>query len=314
MQVSMQSISCLEHVNSRAVEENTVLYKKTLEPIGRIMEVFGQVEHPFYIVRWPENMEDPHLQEKEEVYMNNTTIQYILPAQLNHIGTDASNVYDEEPNEKEIVSIECTEDLRGGEVVDGSEVVDYQRDYVIPSFPNSQSRQNPMQTVMPNPMQTVMPNPMQYPMQTAAFNPFMPAVAPQPTQPTQPANEYTGLDILRDSYFYIVCNKHLDCNRSSIVYQSSSSSPNRPPPLISMSSSSSSSSSFASSFFSSAAGAAAPAAGAAAPPVGMDTSLSSPEAISSSTFFPSRSARSFSIFSSSLSAPTASRTDLMFSA
>ena len=106
-----------------------------------------------------------------------------------------------------------------------------------------------------------------------------------------------------------------DENKSQFaVYQSSSSSPNRPPPLISMSSSSSSSSSFASSFFSSAAGAAAPAAGAAAPPVGMDTSLSSPEAISSSTFFPSRSARSFSIFSSSLSAPTASRTDLMFSA
>ena len=160
MQALMQSISRLESVNPRAVEENTVLYKKTLEPIGRIMEVFGQVEHPFYILRWPENMEDPHLQENDEVYMNNTTIQYILPAQLNHIGTDASNVYDEEPNEKEIVSIECTEDLRGGEVVDESEIVDYQRDYVIPSLPNSKSRQNPMQTVMPNPMQTAMPNPM----------------------------------------------------------------------------------------------------------------------------------------------------------
>ena len=286
----MQSTLYLELVSYRAVEENTVLYKKTLEPIGRIVEVFGQVEHPFYILRWPENMEDPHLKENEEVYMNNTTIQYILPAQLNHIGTDASNVYDEEPSEKEIVAIECTEDLRGGEVVDESEVVDYQRDYVIPSLPSPHSHQSQNQNQ--NQMQFIMPNQMQYQVQPAPFNPFIPTTAPQPTQPEQPTNEYTGLDILRDSYFFNVCNKQFDCNRSSIVYQSSSSSPNRPPPLISMSSSSSSSSSFASSFFSSAAGAADPAAGAAAPPVGMDTNFSSPDLISSSTFFPSRSARS----------------------
>ena len=98
-----------------------------------------------------------------------------------------------------------------------------------------------------------------------------------------------------------------------LAYQSSSSPPNRPPPLMSTSSSSSSSS-FSSSFFSSAGAAAPAAAGAAAPPAGMETSFSSPSLIISSMFFPSRSARSFSIFSSSASAPTDSRTVLMFSA
>ena len=59
---------------------------------------------------------NPNLKVNDVVYMNNTTIQYILPAQLNCVGTDASNFFDEEPTEKERMFVECTEDLKGGEI------------------------------------------------------------------------------------------------------------------------------------------------------------------------------------------------------
>ena len=87
-----------------------------MEPIGRIMEVFGQVEHPFYLVRWPKDMSNPNLAVNDVVYMNMTNAHFILPAQLNCVGTDASNVFDEEPNEKERVFIECTEDVVNNEI------------------------------------------------------------------------------------------------------------------------------------------------------------------------------------------------------
>lgn len=103
-------------MNNRAIEENSILYRLDLSPIGRVTEVFGQVEHPFYSLRWPRNMNNPNLQVNDVVYVNNTTIQYILPAQLNNVGTDASNFYDEEPSEKERMFVECTEDIKGGEI------------------------------------------------------------------------------------------------------------------------------------------------------------------------------------------------------
>lgn len=119
----------------RAIEENTILFHKSMEPVGRIMEVFGQVEHPYYVLRWPKSREDPHLTVGDSVYMNNADVHFILPAQLNTLGTDASNYYDEEPSEKERVMIECTEDVKGDEVPDESGLteVNYQQDYVIPS-------------------------------------------------------------------------------------------------------------------------------------------------------------------------------------
>ena len=84
--------------------------------VMNIMEVFGQVEHPFYLVRWPKDMSNPNLAVNDVVYMNMTNAHFILPAQLNSVGTDASNVFDEEPNEKERVFIECTEDVVNNEI------------------------------------------------------------------------------------------------------------------------------------------------------------------------------------------------------
>ena len=112
----MQSILILRRLYSRAIEENSILYRLDLNPVGRITEVFGQVEHPFYTLRWPKNMSNPQLSINDVVYVNNTTIQYILPAQLNCVGTDASNLFDEEPSEKERMFVECTEDIKGGEI------------------------------------------------------------------------------------------------------------------------------------------------------------------------------------------------------
>ena len=112
----MQSILILRRLYSRAIEENSILYRLDLNPVGRITEVFGQVEHPFYTLRWPKNMSNPQLRINDVVYVNNTTIQYILPAQLNCVGTDASNLFDEEPSEKERMFVECTEDIKGGEI------------------------------------------------------------------------------------------------------------------------------------------------------------------------------------------------------
>ena len=169
----------------RAVEENTVLYRQSLEPIGRIVEVFGQVEHPFYVLRWPKSMEDPHLLKGDVVYLNNTTIHYILPAQLNHVGTDASNVFDEEPNDRERALIECTEDLKEGEVVDETETINYQQEFVIPPDQEHWRSDASVAKVSTN-------------------NPFLESPTPKPL--FKP-NEYSGLDILKSSYFFIVCIK-----------------------------------------------------------------------------------------------------------
>ena len=158
---------------SRANEENTILFQKSMEPVGRIMEVFGQVEHPYYVLRWPKSRDDPHLAVGDTVYMNNTDVHFILPAQLNTTGTDASNYYDEEPSEKERVLIECTEDVKGEEVPDESGLteVNYQQDYIIPSeapYRGNAPRMQPAETIpIPSPV----------------------------------SQDTSGMDILRNSYF-----------------------------------------------------------------------------------------------------------------
>lgn len=144
-----------------------------MEPIGRIMEVFGQVEHPYYVLRWPKSREDPNLAIGDTIYMNNTDVHFILPAQLNTIGTDASNYYNEEPSEKERISIECTEDVKGEEVPDESGLteVNYQQDYIIPT--EAPPRANFLR------------------------------VLPVESIPTPPpvSQDTSGMDILRNSYF-----------------------------------------------------------------------------------------------------------------
>ena len=166
-----------------------------MEPIGRIMEVFGQVEHPFYLVRWPKDMSNPNLAVNDVVYMNMTNAHFILPAQLNSVGTDASNVFDEEPNEKERVFIECTEDVVNNEIrscrsaesplEDESESatlsVNYQQEFVIPP---SVKRDAPPVNRMVTPFQ----------------NPFLASMIPPTPQP-QTQNDMSGMDILRNSYF-----------------------------------------------------------------------------------------------------------------
>lgn len=187
-------------LTSRAIEENSILFKQSMEPIGRIMEVFGQVEHPFYVLRWPKTMSNPDLAVNDIVFMNMTDAHYILPAQLNTVGTDASNVFDEEPDEKERVFIECTEDVVNGELrmiwelwlfveddADGTQQgINYQQDFVIPSS-NKQAN---------------LVNPVVYPPMQTPLNPFYASMF-SPSAPVQPQtqNDTSGLDILRNSYF-----------------------------------------------------------------------------------------------------------------
>ena len=203
----------------RAIEENTILFRQNMQPVGRIMEVFGQVEHPYYILRWPKSIENPALQVGENVFMNNTDVKYILPAQLNRVGTDASNVYDEEPSEKERIQIECTEDVKGEEVPDESglvEEVNYQQDYVIPSVSVSRKRGNfrghasPMQFQQPNRTQQMPAMPtvpaMQYPFPYQTMSTQQQTALPTTTSipaptPVQAAADTSGLDILMNSYF-----------------------------------------------------------------------------------------------------------------
>lgn len=207
----------------RAIEENSILFRQNLQPVGRIMEVFGQVEHPYYVLRWPKSIENPNLQVGEAVFMNNTEAKYILPAQLNQVGTDASNVYDEEPTEKERIQIECTEDVKGDEVPDESgmvEGINYQHEFVIPSVsaPRKYGRgRHPHSFTLnqPSNMMSSMPAmPQMAPMpQMNATNPYsiyipamgtqqpsIPATPNPPSQPT-PSTDNSGLDILMNSYF-----------------------------------------------------------------------------------------------------------------
>ena len=116
MQEKTKSLVCQALMTCRALEEGTVLFRQNVQPVGRIVEVFGQVEHPFYNLRWPQSMTDPLLQIGEWIYVNTITAKYVLPSQLDCMGTDASNVFDEEPMESERTFVECTEDVHGDEV------------------------------------------------------------------------------------------------------------------------------------------------------------------------------------------------------
>lgn len=213
----------------RAIEENSILFRQNLQPVGRIMEVFGQVEHPYYVLRWPKSIENPNLHVGEAVFMNNTDAKYILPAQLNQVGTDASNVYDEEPTEKERIQIECTEDVKGDEVPDESgmvEGINYQHEFVIPSVSaprkygrgrhphsftlNQPSNMMPSASAMPAMAQMAQMAPMPQMNSTNPYSFYTPTVGTQqpsiPTTPNPPAQstpstDNSGLDILMNSYF-----------------------------------------------------------------------------------------------------------------
>ena len=104
-------------------------------------------------------------------------------------------MFDEEPNEKERVFIECTEDVVNNEIrscrsaesplEDESESaplsVNYQQEFVIPP---SVKRDAPPVNRMVTPFQ----------------NPFLASMIPPTPQP-QTQNDMSGMDILRNSYF-----------------------------------------------------------------------------------------------------------------
>ena len=171
----------------RAIEENTILFRQSMEPVGRIMEVFGQVEHPYYLLRWPKSVPNPNLCVGDTVFMNNADVHFILPAQLNTVGTDASNVYDEEPTEAERVAIECTEDVKGEEVPDesGMTEINYQQDFVIPNE---------------NPHRMGFHSQRRMKMQESAF-PSVSVAHPPVSTPPPPKPDNSGMDILMNSYF-----------------------------------------------------------------------------------------------------------------
>ena len=178
----------------RAIEENTILFRQSMEPVGRIMEVFGQVEHPYYMLRWPKSVSNPNLSVGDTVFMNNADVHFILPAQLNTIGTDASNVYDEEPTEAERVAIECTEDVRGEEVPDESGITDinYQQDFVIPS-------ENPRRMAFHSQRMLKMQKSVS-PSASVPYSSSTPSATPVSVPPA-PKPDNSGMVILMNSYF-----------------------------------------------------------------------------------------------------------------
>ncbi|KAK8819013.1 hypothetical protein WA538_001593 [Blastocystis sp. DL] len=180
--------------NTKAIEENTILFRQSMEPVGRIMEVFGQVEHPYYMLRWPKSVPNPNLSVGDTVFMNNADVHFILPAQLNTIGTDASNVYDEEPTEAERVAIECTEDVRGEEVPDESGITDinYQQDFVIPN-------ENPRRMAFHSQRMLKMQKSVS-PSASVSYSSSTPSATPVSVPPA-PKPDNSGMVILMNSYF-----------------------------------------------------------------------------------------------------------------
>ena len=88
--------------------DNVVFLKD--EILGKIDDVFGNVENPFYSV-----LADPYIKTKfqgqsfkilDDVFVLETKVKVILQSSINEIkkktGCDASNVFDEEVNEKEM--------------------------------------------------------------------------------------------------------------------------------------------------------------------------------------------------------------------
>ena len=186
-------------LSRRAIEENTILFRQSMEPVGRIMEVFGQVEHPYYLLRWPKSVPNPNLCIGDTVFMNNADVHFILPAQLNTVGTDASNVYDVEPTEAERVAIECTEDVKGEEVPDesGMNEINYQQDFVIPSEDPRRMAFHSQRRMKMRESPSVSGA---YPSISGAY-PSVSSTCPSVSVPPPPKPDNSGMDILMNSYF-----------------------------------------------------------------------------------------------------------------
>eukprot|EP01134_Creolimax_fragrantissima_P007833 CFRG7833T1 len=94
---------------SMALDIDTILFVDKFNVLGRVWEVFGQVESPFYSVRLPAN--SPYTESPNSCVGKNVAFvsnipdmrKFVLAAQLNKFkGTDASWQHDEEPPEGEM--------------------------------------------------------------------------------------------------------------------------------------------------------------------------------------------------------------------
>ncbi|KAL6053066.1 H/ACA ribonucleoprotein complex non-core subunit naf1 [Balamuthia mandrillaris] len=96
---------------SPALDIDSVLCLENREPLGRVFEVFGQVESPYYSVRYDgrgasggENGEGERVSVERgtRVYYVEEQSSYVIPAAIYTKGTDASGEHDEELPEDEI--------------------------------------------------------------------------------------------------------------------------------------------------------------------------------------------------------------------
>jgi len=84
----------------QTIDMNSVLCTEERKLVGRIEDVFGPVVKPFYLVRHMQ--EDTKLESGQHIYVLQRHSAQINPSILNAVGSDASNVHDEEPNDEEL--------------------------------------------------------------------------------------------------------------------------------------------------------------------------------------------------------------------
>jgi len=84
--------------NSQAVDLDTLLVTAKREPIGVVDEVFGPVKEPFYVIRFnsEQDLNDCPIQKGDQAYFVAGMAKFVLAANLDSRGTDASTINDQE--------------------------------------------------------------------------------------------------------------------------------------------------------------------------------------------------------------------------
>ncbi|TDH73348.1 hypothetical protein CCR75_006938 [Bremia lactucae] len=97
LMITVQAIS-----NTTLLNEGSVLCLEDRTVLGCIDEVFGPVMMPMYLIRFASTFKIPkNARVNSTVYYATEHTTYIVPEDIKHKGTDASNIFDEEADETE---------------------------------------------------------------------------------------------------------------------------------------------------------------------------------------------------------------------
>ncbi|KAK9768588.1 hypothetical protein K7432_000650 [Basidiobolus ranarum] len=171
------------------LDAGSLLVLEDRKPLGLIFETFGPVSRPFYSIRFNSNadIDKERIIKGGKVFSVPNMAHYVLPGSIRDKGSDASNMYDEEVDDKEM------------EFSDDEKEMEHKKKAKQKARKPRQPRNNPQNPPQPNynqpPMQAPQQaaygqqyphNPQQYYQQNPPAYGYQPTVMhPQPPQPQQ---------------------------------------------------------------------------------------------------------------------------------